>query len=118
MFCPKCEAEYRSGFNRCKSCDVDLVEQLPEMSKQQNEIEKRSESVPGGFEQVCRIENEAELVVIYSFLQGTDIPFYLQSSSRHRFGQPTAPANLMVEKSRVEEVLTLLKNFGFSFPRP
>jgi len=28
-FCPECQAEYRQGFTRCASCDVDLVEELP-----------------------------------------------------------------------------------------
>jgi hypothetical protein len=25
MFCPQCGAEYRPGFNRCKNCNIDLV---------------------------------------------------------------------------------------------
>jgi hypothetical protein len=29
MFCPKCKAEYREGFSRCASCDLDLVPNLP-----------------------------------------------------------------------------------------
>ena len=29
MFCPKCHGEYREGFTRCASCDVDLVTELP-----------------------------------------------------------------------------------------
>jgi predicted amidophosphoribosyltransferase len=28
MFCPACKDEFRAGFTRCASCDVDLVEQL------------------------------------------------------------------------------------------
>ena len=28
MFCPSCSCEFRSGFARCASCDVDLVESL------------------------------------------------------------------------------------------
>jgi hypothetical protein len=31
-FCPECRAEYRPGFTRCASCDVDLVESLPEFA--------------------------------------------------------------------------------------
>jgi hypothetical protein len=30
MFCPKCKAEFREGFNHCKECNLDLVESLPE----------------------------------------------------------------------------------------
>ena len=29
-YCPQCLAEYRDGFTRCATCDVDLVEQLGE----------------------------------------------------------------------------------------
>lgn len=29
-FCPVCSAEYRLGFTRCNSCEVDLVAALPE----------------------------------------------------------------------------------------
>jgi hypothetical protein len=29
MFCPRCKAEYRSGYRRCADCDVDLVDELP-----------------------------------------------------------------------------------------
>ncbi len=28
MFCPKCKDEFRPGFTRCASCNVDLVESL------------------------------------------------------------------------------------------
>ncbi len=28
MFCPKCRCEFRPGFTRCVSCDVDLVDDL------------------------------------------------------------------------------------------
>lgn len=28
MFCPSCRDEYRPGFTRCATCDVDLVESL------------------------------------------------------------------------------------------
>jgi hypothetical protein len=28
MFCPTCRDEYRPGFTRCATCDVDLVERL------------------------------------------------------------------------------------------
>jgi hypothetical protein len=28
VFCPKCRDEFRPGFTRCASCDVDLVQEL------------------------------------------------------------------------------------------
>jgi hypothetical protein len=30
MFCPQCFAEYREGFTTCSTCDLGLVESLPE----------------------------------------------------------------------------------------
>ena len=29
MFCPRCKAEYRTGFAKCSDCDIELVDQLP-----------------------------------------------------------------------------------------
>jgi|HubBroStandDraft_6_1064221.scaffolds.fasta_scaffold456456_1 hypothetical protein len=29
MFCPKCRSEYREGFTRCATCDLQLVESVP-----------------------------------------------------------------------------------------
>ena len=34
MFCPQCKAEYRQGFTRCADCDVDLVHELQQESRQ------------------------------------------------------------------------------------
>lgn len=28
MYCPQCRDEFRSGFSRCATCDVDLIEDL------------------------------------------------------------------------------------------
>lgn len=38
-FCPVCHAEFREGFTRCNSCDVELVERL------QDEIDLSEENV-------------------------------------------------------------------------
>jgi len=40
MFCPKCKAEYRKGFNRCSDCDIELVSSLPESGKEDEEENK------------------------------------------------------------------------------
>jgi hypothetical protein len=29
MFCPECQAEYRSGFTHCADCEVGLIDSLP-----------------------------------------------------------------------------------------
>jgi hypothetical protein len=33
MFCPQCKDEFRAGFTRCASCDVDLVDSLGEVEQ-------------------------------------------------------------------------------------
>jgi hypothetical protein len=37
MFCPKCRAEYREGFDRCGDCTLPLVEKLPEKKAEKRE---------------------------------------------------------------------------------
>jgi hypothetical protein len=39
MFCPSCKSEFREGFTRCGSCDVDLVAEPPD--------ERPASSAPG-----------------------------------------------------------------------
>src|SRR2546426_528623 len=39
MFCPRCEAEYRTGFTRCSECDVALVYRFPTHSTVSPELE-------------------------------------------------------------------------------
>jgi len=53
MFCPRCKAEYRSGFTRCSDCDVELVDQLPP-------------------DPPLNVEPQAELVVVRTYLNGLD----------------------------------------------
>lgn len=42
MFCPKCRAEYRSGFTRCSDCQIELVEELPPANLQDPEVDVNS----------------------------------------------------------------------------
>jgi hypothetical protein len=44
-FCPECRAEYRTGFDRCARCDVDLVseDKLPEMLTDEEVIASMAE---------------------------------------------------------------------------
>ena len=43
MFCPRCEAEYRTGFTRCSECGVLLVYRFP--VRMQTMSEKESDLV-------------------------------------------------------------------------
>ena len=39
MFCPKCRAEYREGFDKCVDCQIPLVSQLPPESEGKPDLE-------------------------------------------------------------------------------
>jgi hypothetical protein len=77
MFCPKCRAEYRSGFTRCSDCDVDLVEGLAPDSGAHAEPEEspreawEEESLRGVWEG----EDQSECVTICELLKAGSIPF-------------------------------------------
>ena len=40
-WCPKCKAEFREGFTECSTCQVPLVDSLPE----ENEVSEREKFV-------------------------------------------------------------------------
>ena len=39
MWCPSCGAEYRPGFTRCADCDVDLVDELPDVPEREEAVD-------------------------------------------------------------------------------
>lgn len=39
MFCPKCGAEYREGFDRCADCGIELTSEPPASSKRDPWVE-------------------------------------------------------------------------------
>src|SRR5579859_749143 len=41
MYCPKCRAEYRAGFDKCSDCGVELVVELPPPSPQDPEVREK-----------------------------------------------------------------------------
>lgn len=38
MFCPSCECEFRSGYTRCVSCDVELVEDRSAVERERIDV--------------------------------------------------------------------------------
>jgi hypothetical protein len=49
MICPRCKAEYRSGFTHCADCDVELVWELPKHAIEMRQTGEGGEyRVPGG----------------------------------------------------------------------
>ena len=104
MFCPKCKAEYRQGFEKCDDCDVALVAELPP--------EPETEYVD--YEEVLTTFNSAEIALMKSLLDSEEIPYFFHGEA---FGQMTGlavPAKLMVKKEHVETARELLKDLKLS----
>ena len=68
MFCPRCRAEYRTGFVRCNDCDVELVDQLAQDTGEPAHT-KESDYVV-----VTTVQGPLEEGQISSFLEGSGIP--------------------------------------------
>jgi hypothetical protein len=68
MFCPKCRAEYREGFNMCADCNIELVGELPP--------EPKPEFVD--YEQVLATYNPADIPLIKSILDTEGITYFFK----------------------------------------
>lgn len=83
-WCPKCKAEYREGFTECSTCQVPLVDALPE----ENEVPEREKFVlPNGMEkpiEVYTAKNRLEATAICDMLHDNDVVAYDRPAS---FGQ-------------------------------
>ena len=83
MFCPKCGAEYRSGFTQCSDCHVALTDSppLPEQdqsSQPDNELLHRIAAQPEAYVEFLILNNPGRLAVLKSVLESQAIPFFLQ----------------------------------------
>ena len=68
MFCPRCRAEYRTGFVRCNDCDVELVDHLAPDTGEPGHT-KESDYVV-----VTTVQGPLEEGQISAFLEGSGIP--------------------------------------------
>jgi hypothetical protein len=79
MFCPKCRAEFRSGFIRCNDCDIGLVDRLPETPPQRIRGENIFEFDHDEYVAVSSVQRHFEQEQICSFLQAYGIPTRIRS---------------------------------------
>ena len=61
MICPRCKAEYRTGFTRCTDCDVDLVYEPPAHTPRKVEVAEEPAAVMEG-EEVKALQRWADSV--------------------------------------------------------
>ena len=75
-WCPKCRAEYREGFTECSTCQVPLVDTMPE----ENEVPEREEFVlPEGMEKpiaVYTAKNRLEAETVCDLLRDHGIAVF------------------------------------------
>ncbi len=93
-FCPSCHCQYREGFTRCTDCNVDLVDSLPE--------ETREIPDPTELElvELSSFPNPMEAQMIQELLEYSGIESILQSDFNAGAGPYTASPNaLLVRKA-------------------
>ncbi|MBM3290003.1 MAG: DUF2007 domain-containing protein [Candidatus Hydrogenedentes bacterium] len=69
MFCPGCGAEYDPGVTICAECQVELVEEEPDLE-------------PHFQDTVCVFEStdQSQIALAESLLQGAEIPYVVQNA--------------------------------------
>jgi hypothetical protein len=70
MFCPECQAEYRSGFKTCSDCHVDLVETLPEGPRNSKET-----ILDASYQEIWTGRSQEACVMFCSALREAEIPY-------------------------------------------
>jgi len=108
MFCPKCRTEYREGFYKCADCDIELVQELPEVP-----AEPRPEFID--YEEVLATYNPADIAILKSVLESENITYFFKGE-HFTYMRPLAdPARLMVRKDQVKDASNLLADLKLSF---
>jgi hypothetical protein len=105
MYCPRCRAEYREGFDRCADCGVALVPELPE--------EPSPESRDVELETVLETTNPALLAMASSLLEAEGIEF-LSVGDTTQF-ESVLPVRIEVDSRRAEQARALLAELEESF---
>ena len=105
MFCPKCKAKYREGFDICVDCNLPLVDCLPE--------EPPAEYIK--FKELLHTFNPADIAFIKSILDSHNITYYVQGENFLQLRPLVQPVGIMVDEEQFEEAKELLKDFRGRF---
>ena len=114
MYCQKCKAEYREGFNKCSECQVDLVNELPKEPEQKLEHSAQESEY---IEYVCLLTtfNPADVAIIKSILDGTDIQYFFKDEILANVRPLADPTRLMIDKHQIEDTKELLKDLKLNW---
>jgi hypothetical protein len=96
MFCPKCGAEYRSGFVECADCLIPLVSEPPDPSPAQNQQ-------PLDLVTVFESDNPALIPLVKSLLESAGISYVTKGEGvQDLIGWGRFPGGLNVAVGPVE----------------
>jgi hypothetical protein len=107
MFCPKCKSEYRDGYYKCATCNIDLVPEIPTESEQEPEFIE--------WEEVLSTKNNGDIALLKSILDSENITYYFHGEHFNVVRPWVQPAILMVDRNDVEKTNELIKDLKFSF---
>lgn len=105
MFCPQCKAEYKPQYTRCATCDVDLVDALPQ--------DPEPTFVP--YEEILGTHNPADIALIRSFLDAEGLTYYFHGEHFIYMRPMADPARLMVRSDQAETARELLSGLDLSY---
>lgn len=117
MFCPECGAEYREGFLRCVDCEVDLVEEPPQVEPAEESAEH--------YVAVLRAGDPALLLMAKSLLQDAGIAFNVKGEGLqdlfaagrlgNGFSPVAGPAEIQVSSADEEAAREVLQDLEDGF---
>lgn len=111
MWCPKCGAEYKTGYTRCADCGVEL-----ETGSAPEKPEEDGEYID--FECVLTTYNPADIAFIKSILDQEGIAYYFQGENFSRIQPLVEPAKLMVRKDQTGQAKEIMADLKINFMGP
>ena len=120
-YCPSCGAEYRAAFTRCADCDVELVDELPEVevegSPEEDDYFPSLDPLnpayvydPADWEhglepvQLATLGSELEAEMLIGMLRANELRAYSQNESQHpisHYGGQAARSSPLAALSRL-----------------
>jgi len=99
-FCPSCRCEYRMGFTCCNDCSIELVDSLPEETRESPDIGESPEMDELELVELSSFPDPMEAQMIQELLENNGIESILQSDFSAGAGPYTASPNaLLVRKT-------------------
>lgn len=110
MFCPKCKSEYIDGFTSCSDCDIELVEELPEVKKP---LKTKPEFIE--YELLLSTHNVRDVTIIKSILESEHIIYHIQGEYSMNYGTGVVPTRVLVKKDQLKKANEILRDIKLDY---